>query len=56
MFVDVRDPHTHKLLFRYDPDRELIEVQDRKVKTVIDLTAYKDRTAEPQSATERHTP
>lgn len=37
-FVDVREPHTNKLLFRYDPDRGLVEVQRRGVKTVVDLT------------------
>ena len=39
-FVDVRDPHTGKLLFRYDPARRLIEVVRRGVKTLIDLSAY----------------
>ena len=37
-FVDVREPHTNKLLFRYDPTRALVEVQRRGVKTVVDLT------------------
>lgn len=37
-FVDVREPHTNKLLFRYDPERGLVEVQRRGVKTVVDLT------------------
>ena len=37
-FVDVREPHTNKLLFRYDPERNLVEVQRRGVKTVVDLT------------------
>lgn len=41
MFVDVREPHTNKLLFRYDPDREIIEIQQRNVKTVVDLTQFK---------------
>lgn len=42
-FVDVREPHTNKLLLRYDPDRLLVEVQQRGVKTVIDLTQIKSR-------------
>lgn len=39
-FIDVREPHTKKLLFRYDPSREIIEIQERKVKTVVDLRQY----------------
>lgn len=39
-FVDVRHPFTHKLLFRYDPVRQLIEIQERKVRTVIDLQEF----------------
>lgn len=42
MFREVVDPHTGYLLFRYDPDRELIEIQRRGVKTVVDLTQYRD--------------
>ncbi len=49
MFVDVRDQHTGKLLFRYDPERELVEVRVRGVTTLIDLSTYKD----PPSAPER---
>lgn len=37
-FISVREPHTNKLLFRYDPVRLLVEVQRRGVKTVVDLT------------------
>jgi len=39
-WVDVREPYTKKLLFRYDPIRCIIEIQERKVKTVVDLTQY----------------
>lgn len=39
-FIDVREPHTKKLLFRYDPAREIIEIQQRNVKTVVDLRQY----------------
>lgn len=42
-FVDVREPHTNKLLFRYDPERGLIEVQRRGIKTVVDLTQVSDQ-------------
>lgn len=39
-FVDVREPQTEKLLFRYDPNRDIIEVQRRGVKTLVDLRQY----------------
>lgn len=39
-FVDVREPYTGKLLFRYDPVRRLIEIQRRGELTLIDLTKY----------------
>jgi hypothetical protein len=39
-FIDVRDPQTNKLLFRFDPRRAIIEVRRGAVKTVIDLTEY----------------
>jgi hypothetical protein len=42
-FVDVREPQTEKLLFRYDPDRDIIEVQRRGVKTLVDLRQYQER-------------
>ncbi len=39
-YIDVREPHTGKLLFRYDPERRIIEIQSRGVKTTVDLTRY----------------
>ena len=42
---EVREPHTDDLLFRYDPVRDMIEIQRRKVKTLIDLRSYKAGTA-----------
>jgi hypothetical protein len=39
-YVPVFKPGTRELLFRYDPTRCIIEVQDRKVKYVVDLTEY----------------
>lgn len=39
-YIDVREPHTDKLLFRYDPERRIIEIQSRGVKTTVDLTRY----------------
>lgn len=61
MFVDVRNPHTGKLLFRFDAERDLIEVQDRGVKTLVDLSEYRrtsacERPGEPLQASERATP
>ncbi len=60
MFVDVRDPHDGRLLCRYDADRQLLEFQHRKVKTLIDLTQYRtperpERPTEHASAAERDT-
>lgn len=39
-WVEVREPHTDKLLFRYDPSRDLIQVQRRGILTTIDLKIY----------------
>ena len=41
-FVDVREPQTEKLLFRYDPNRDIIEVQRRGIKTLVDLRQYQN--------------
>lgn len=48
MFKEVRQPGTGKLLFRIDPDRQLIEIQDRGVKTLIDLKACLARSDWPR--------
>lgn len=40
-FVEVRNPHTGKLLFKYDPQRELIEIRERGEVTLVDLTQYR---------------
>ena len=39
-FIPIRENGTGWLLFRYDPARQLIEVQRRGVKTLVDLTEY----------------
>ena len=39
-FVDVRAPHSDKLLFRYDPARRLVEIVQRGVTVLVDLTMY----------------
>jgi len=53
MFVDVREPVTGKLLFRYDPERNLIEIQRRGVVTVVDLNYWEySRKAETKTEAE----
>jgi len=39
-FVDVRDPLTGKLLFRYDARRSLVEVKQGKAPVIVDLGEY----------------
>lgn len=40
-FVDIRDPGTQKLLCRYDPHHDLIEIAERGRATVVDLKQYR---------------
>ena len=40
-WVDIKDPHTGKLLLKFHPMRDIIEVQRRGIKTVVDLTSYR---------------
>jgi hypothetical protein len=47
-WIDIREPRTRKLLFRYDPQRDIIEIQQRNIKTVVDLRQFKA----PESAEE----
>lgn len=49
-WVRVLEPNSGKLLFRYDPIRDIIEIQRRGVKTLIDLRAYQERQGERQDA------
>jgi len=39
-FIEVREPQG-KLLFRFDPLRDLIEIQRRGAKVLIDLRQYR---------------
>lgn len=39
-FLSVREPDTGKLLFRYDPLRQLVEIQRRGEKLLVDLQAF----------------
>lgn len=52
-FVDVRQPVTGKLLFRFDAERDIIEIQERGVKTVVDLSTYRAPKSAKENASER---
>lgn len=41
-FIPIREDGTGWLLFLYDPVRDIIEVQRRGRKQIIDLTLYKE--------------
>lgn len=41
-YVEVREPGSEKLLFRFDPARDIIEVQRRGVKTLVNLREIKE--------------
>jgi len=43
---DVREPITGKLLFRYDPARDLVEVKHGQLRAIVDLAEYKRRAEE----------
>jgi len=51
-WVDIREPITNKLLARFDPQRDILEVVRRGVKTVVDLTQYKERQGAPDGRIE----
>lgn len=38
MFIEVRHPLTNKFLFRYDQGRQIVELMERGLRTLIDLT------------------
>jgi len=41
-FREVREPTTGKLLFRFDPQRDLIEIVSRRLPVIVDLTRYRE--------------
>ena len=43
VFREVREPGTGKLLCRLDVERQLLEIQRRGIKTLIDLTQYREQ-------------
>ncbi len=49
LFVEVREPVTGRLLFRFDPARDLIEYKDRdkSIDVIVDLSRYREG-AEPE--------
>lgn len=40
MWRDIPHPHTGRLLFRYDPERMLVEIQQRGEKLTVDLAQF----------------
>ena len=44
-YIDVREPKTNWLLFRYDPQRDLVEIQRDGKKTYVDLHILKEQQA-----------
>jgi len=40
MYLDVRGPDGRKL-FRYDPERDLVEIRDRGTVYTVDLSQYR---------------
>jgi PAB1-binding protein PBP1 len=46
-FVEIREPGSGWLLARYDPKRDLLEIQRRGVKTVVDLSSVKEQKPDP---------
>ncbi len=45
MWIEIRHPKSGKLQFRYDPERQLAEVQHRGDRQVIDLKVYHEQVA-----------
>jgi hypothetical protein len=40
---DVREPITGKLLFRYDPARDLVQIKHGQLRAIVDLSEYRRR-------------
>lgn len=54
VFREIREPLTNKLLFRFDPERDLVEVRRRGVPVIIDLAEYRQLSEETlDNTTER---
>jgi hypothetical protein len=50
MWIDIRDA-AGKLLFRFDPGRDLVQIAERRQVVVVDLSQYRAAQAEQQAAT-----
>ncbi len=50
MFQDVRDPNTGKLLFRFDPTRDLVQIKAHGDMALIDLSEYRQPVATSAAA------
>jgi hypothetical protein len=48
MWIDLREPVTNRLLARFEPARDILEIKLRDVKTVIDLSQYRERPGAPR--------
>ena len=46
-WIDVRDEAAGWLLFRYDPQRKLIETKQRGRKVIVDLTQFEQMSVRP---------
>ena len=42
MFREIREPGTGRLIARFDPERDLLEIKQHRVVTLIDLTQFRD--------------
>jgi hypothetical protein len=40
VWIEIRDPDTHRLICRYDPTRRLLEHKKSKHRTIVDLRQY----------------
>lgn len=46
-WIDIRDEAAGWLLFRYDPQRRLIETKQRGRKVIVDLTQFEQTDSRP---------
>jgi len=53
MYIEVRQPNSGKLLFRFDPIRDLVEIAERGNITVVDLQQYRKPTERPERLSDR---
>ena len=40
-WIEIRDPATHKLLFKFDPERDLVQIKRGRLCTIVALAAYR---------------